>query len=193
MIVKSIEKNDLDNICLIHKRSFDSSHFTSVLPFNVLKKYYDKIISNCEYKVMIYENDSNYPVGFAIGSKNVSGILNSFIREQFFTLIFILLKNPIFLFEKISSIIFSFTSKEPTASKAEAVLLSISVNPELEMRGKGLIVLSEFENVLKEAGIKTYNLGVRRSNKKAISFYKRNGFLLDYSVRESDYYIKTLS
>jgi len=193
MNIKTIDQSDLDNICLIHKLSFDSSHFTSVLPMDLLKEYYQKIIENCEYRVIVYDNDLNKAVGFAIGARKISDFLNTFIKEHFFKLLLILIKNPKFLIEKVIGVLFSLIAKKSAVSKAEAILLSITVNPKNEMRRKGQIVLNEFENVLKKDGIKVYSLGVRKNNSKAVNFYQRNGFSLEYSEKESDYYTKTFS
>lgn len=192
MITRIIDRNALDDICLIHKLSFDPSHFTSVFSTNLLKKYYNAIITGCEYKVIVYENETGDPIGYAIGSKNISGFLKPFIKQNILWLIIVMLRNPRFLLEKIMSIFNSAFKAESFKSKAEVMLYIITINPENKIKGKGQIVLDEFEKVLKQDSVKRYSLGVRKDNIKAINFYERNGFIPEHSTRESYEYIKTL-
>lgn len=192
MLVKNIDESNLDEICLIHQKSFGDAHFTSVFPWELLKKYYKEIIAVCKYKVVVYEPVEKKPIGFAIGSDNISGLLSSFIKDNFLTLLLLLIKHPKFLIEKIRGFIFSLVSREKFNSEAKVMLLSIAVNPVINMKGKGEIVLSEFENILKFNGITLYNLGVRKNNARAIRFYEKTGFKKEFSGSIEYYFIKTL-
>jgi ribosomal protein S18 acetylase RimI-like enzyme len=189
--VKSIDQSDLLEICRLHKLSFDKAHFTSVLPERLLQKYYEKIIEKCEYGIILYTPEGT-GIGFAVGGKDLSGLINPFIKNNFFQLLWLLIMHPRFLIEKVRGVLSLIFKKQNIISEAEVILLSITTNPDLEMKGKGSAVLAEFEKLLTQFGINSYGLGVRRNNKKAIDFYLRQGFRLEFGERDSEYYIKHL-
>ncbi|MEL9998755.1 MAG: ribosomal protein S18-alanine N-acetyltransferase [Thermoplasmata archaeon] len=60
----------------------------------------------------------------------------------------------------------------------EARILMFSVINELQNRGIGKLLLKKFEEICKYYGIKTIRLEVRISNKNAILFYEKNGFII---------------
>jgi len=64
-----------------------------------------------------------------------------------------------------------------------ATLHRLMVDQNYRDRGIGTILYSEFENLCKErTEINTITLQVRHSNKEAIAFYKRNGYIVTEAV-----------
>lgn len=59
----------------------------------------------------------------------------------------------------------------------EAELLRLAIRPAFQRRGLGSILFREFLNLLRERGIKKIFLEVKESNGKALSFYRRWGFI----------------
>ncbi len=60
----------------------------------------------------------------------------------------------------------------------EARILMFSVVNELQNKGIGTILLKKFEEICRLMGIRTIRLEVRISNKNAILFYEKNGFII---------------
>lgn len=52
----------------------------------------------------------------------------------------------------------------------------LAVHPDYQNRGLGSLLLRKAEKVLKKAGAKRVLLGVKESNSKALSFYKKYGY-----------------
>lgn len=68
----------------------------------------------------------------------------------------------------------------------EAEIDYIAINKEEEGKGFATILLEDVFSKLKEKGIKSIFLEVRKSNVRAIRFYEKNGFKL-YRERKSYY------
>jgi ribosomal protein S18 acetylase RimI-like enzyme len=91
--------------------------------------------------------------------------------------------NPVFFVEKIFDFIRKFAGgKENIHSKYISVYL-IAVDSHIQNKGMGKRLLQFLENDLKKNKIFEYTLAVRKDNKNAIEFYKKNNF----SEVESDY------
>ncbi|MBD6955218.1 MAG: GNAT family N-acetyltransferase [Thermoplasmata archaeon] len=60
----------------------------------------------------------------------------------------------------------------------EARILMFSVVNHLQNRGIGTLLLRRFEEICRYHGIKAIRLEVRISNKNAIIFYEKNGFII---------------
>ncbi len=59
----------------------------------------------------------------------------------------------------------------------ESEIFDIFVSENYQKRGIGGKLLGEVEKILVERGVRKIFLEVRKSNKKAISFYEKNGFV----------------
>uniref|UniRef100_A0A832LVM8 [Ribosomal protein bS18]-alanine N-acetyltransferase n=1 Tax=Caldimicrobium thiodismutans TaxID=1653476 RepID=A0A832LVM8_9BACT len=68
----------------------------------------------------------------------------------------------------------------------EAELLRLAIRPAFQRRGLGSILFKEFLNLLRARGIKKIFLEVKESNGKALSFYRRWGFI-PLGVRQNYY------
>ena len=58
-------------------------------------------------------------------------------------------------------------------------LLSIAISNEAKGKGIANILLDSFEKMLKEDNIKKYFLSVKKSNIRAIKFYKKHNFYIE--------------
>jgi ribosomal protein S18 acetylase RimI-like enzyme len=102
-----------------------------------------------------------------------------------------MLKHPIFIFQKFHAKLISRFRN--ATSEAKFRLLSIAVRSDAQSRGIGRKMLDAFEETLNSRGIVCYGLSVRGDNRKAISFYEKNGFFLEKEFPESKYYQKRLN
>lgn len=192
MIIKNIENKDISNICEIHYRTFDKNHFTSLLSYKLLYRYYLMVNEINKYSVIIYDEKSSSVMGFVIGGNNIKKSINNFIRENYFRIIFELIQNPRFIWEKFLRFTSNILSNKNHSTEAKFRLLSIAVNPRFQSKGIGKLLLSEFEKLLIREKIYKYGLSVRYSNKNAIRFYISNGFKEEFRHVGNIYFIKNL-
>ncbi len=58
----------------------------------------------------------------------------------------------------------------------------LAVEPELQGRGFGRLLMGEAERLLREAGCPKINVQIRNSNAAALDFYRKLGFAADEAV-----------
>jgi ribosomal protein S18 acetylase RimI-like enzyme len=118
--------------------------------------------------------------------------VNIFKRLNRFYLAILLVSNPKFLIEKISSIVLAAFSKSHVNS-TKFRLLSIAVDNSIQSKGIGNSLLSQFEVLLKERGVESYGLSVRIENPRAIKFYMSKGFEIEMEKGETLYLRKIIT
>lgn len=180
----------LTEIAVIHKKAYHNNHFTSTFSSEKLEEYYEELISNSDLSIVSLD-DNNNCIGFIISGRNVSKGIQNFISKNKYYLFLIMLRNPIFMIEKMYFKIYSFINP-PKASKIKFRLLSISVDSSNQSKGIGKFMLNEFEKKLIEINEYAYGLSVRNINIKAIKFYEKNNFIKEKEYNNSSYFIKKL-
>lgn len=173
---RKIITDDAAKLAQIHKSSFTTNHFTANFSNKLLEKYYLSLINYHDY-CLILEDDKKQIVGYLIAGRNVNVPLKKFLKENLFTVIWYLLIHPKFLFEKLIELGrgLTYSNKNKTANTINAYI--IAMNPKAGYKGAGKILLEEFERILLKNNIQDYVLSVRKENKLAINFYRKNNFI----------------
>ena len=171
--IRAVDEADLPYIANIHKRSYSPEHITSHYPINLLVRFYGEISKGNDYCYVAI--DDNKIVGFLFAGNKTRVAVNSFISQNYFNIGLVVLRHPSFILSSIKGFIDRFLTKK-SSGRSGITLLSISVDPLSMKKGVGKKMLIHFENNLKKNHYSIYGLSVRKSNSKAISFYKKNKF-----------------
>ena len=78
----------------------------------------------------------------------------------------------------------AFLLVEVDRNRKSATLVTLDVHSDHRRKGFASELLSRSEQILKEQAVTTYNLQVDTQNEGAISFYRRNGFVVDRLLRK---------
>ena len=183
--LSNLKKEDKDLCVKLHMESYPGYLFTSRFPKKLLGKFYIKLIEYCEHNYLIQRDDK--PVGLIIGGRNSKSARNSFIRENFASLIIVLIKNPKFLIKKLLGVFIKSHN-----SKYKLRLLNILVTPEYQSKPITINAVSLFEEKLRESNEKTYGLSVQSNNVKAINFYIKNGCRIETIKNDSVFFFKNI-
>ena len=183
MIIRKAETDDLESICTIHHVAFDKNHFSTLLPDNLLMKFYSYLFSNNKYNYIALDN-KNEILGFIVAGHKTGLAIDLFIRENFYSLLFLLLKNPGFLIQKMKYVFKKIFHREQFASMAGLRLLSIAVKKDSEHHGIGTELINHFEKDLIGNGESIYQ--------NAIRFYLKNNFEIEKEEKDAIYFIKKL-
>lgn len=188
---KKADVNDLEAIVDLHKITFSHDHFTSHFSSKMLSEYFTSLLNFNEYNYVLYESDSKKLIGFIIAGSKSNYAINQFIKKDFFKIIYILLKQPPFIYEKIIGIIKKFL---PTRKSVALVRVQIiAASPVSRIKGIGSKLIKYFESELKEHNVDKYGLSVRTKNTSAIKFYEKKEFSIEFKTATSIYYFKILS
>jgi ribosomal protein S18 acetylase RimI-like enzyme len=186
MVIRRAKPEDINNICLLHKKAFDTTHFTSNFSINLLYFYFESLIKKFSFNYVLYEN--NNLEGYLIGGLYPKIGVNNFIKAHWWGVIKTLLICPRFIPEKFCELFMSNNSFE---SDDAPTIYIIAANPNYK-NGAGKKLLEEFEKDIKLMNYNMYTLSVRKGNIRAINFYKRNNFVLDSESKESYKFFKLL-
>jgi ribosomal protein S18 acetylase RimI-like enzyme len=179
----------LMQIAEIHALAYSLDHFTSNFSLTKLAEYNQMLIEASNICLVALEGGN--VIGFLIAGENLSEAVKKFTTDNRVWLIFQLLKTPFILLAKILEII-QIKFYPSRQSKAKFRLLSVAVLPNFQNRGVGTKILDFFEQELSRRNINAFGLSVKSTNKDAINFYKRNGFIYENNYLGSIYYIKYL-
>lgn len=188
---RRINSEDLKNLVHIHKVSFSKDHFTANFNFNLLEKYYSCLINYHKYCIIL-EDDKKQIVGYLIAGYKVDIPIKNFIKKNFLSVSTALLTNPRFILEKLIEIFKRIFNLKKVEDENIVSVYIITMNPEVGYKGAGKILLEEFEKILLSENIDYYVLSVRKENKLAINFYKKNNFTLIGSNSNSLIFSKTI-
>jgi [ribosomal protein S18]-alanine N-acetyltransferase len=78
----------------------------------------------------------------------------------------------------------AFLLVEVDRNRKSATLVTLDVHGDHRRKGYASELLSRSEQILTEQAVTTYNLQVDTQNEGAISFYRRNGFVVDRLLRK---------
>lgn len=189
--IKKINLDDLNRIAEIHLRTFSKDHFTSTFSKEFLIEYLTYIIKINNNSYLVKNNDDEV-IGYIIGGNKTTYAVDNFFKKHFIKIIFITLKNPKFLLEKIIQFIHKYILKNIFESKYSYRILFIAIDE--NYKGKNIIskLLQYFEKELVNDNIFEYGLSVRNNNKRAIQFYEKNGFIIENKSELSYSYYKKL-
>lgn len=190
-MIKNANNGDISSIVDIHNNSFSSDHFSTVFSEGLLNKYFEKLLSSNKYNYVFLDVRSKRLLGYLIAGYNYKSAVNEFIKANLKKLIWVLIKNPKFLIEKIYEIyqrLFNL-GYEP---KINCRLYLIAVRYDVKGKGVAKKLIAHLERELIRDGQKEYGLSVRKENKEAINFYNKNGYIIEFEKSRSIYYHKKL-
>lgn len=183
--LKYLSKTDV-NLCVdLHKKAYPNYLFTSRFPKKLLSKFYLKLIEYCEYSYIIYWDE--VAVGLIIAGKRSSIARNIFIKENLTSLIFVLIKNPIFLVKKVISLF-----SKSYNSKHKLRFLNLLVSPEYQTKPITINAVKLFEEELMRNNEKTYGHSVQSDNLRTINFHLKNKCRIEVINGGSVYFFKHL-
>lgn len=182
--------NYLGGVADVHYGAYSKRHFTSCFNKNLLAEYYRYLIDDCDI-ALVHLDGRGVVDGFLVAGENVSKGVERFVSAHRKAVVLALLMHPVFLVEKAIYILKAQLKKEKRVHGiAKFRLMSIAVSSNQQSKGVGAAMLDYFEDWLRSKNISMYGLSVRKENQRAISFYVRNGFVLEKETKDSVYYRK---
>jgi ribosomal protein S18 acetylase RimI-like enzyme len=135
--------------------------------------------------------------GFIISGDNFSDAMKDWQKNNAFSITFFSLSKPrIFIlkvFYFIKSIVkMLFRTNVNFKNKVPYRLFSIAVLSDSQSFGIGSKMISYLEECLLNMNIHEYGLSVKKSDKRAVKFYKRNSFSYEKTIQDNDFFIKSL-
>jgi len=188
-MIKKAEEKDISNIIQVHIDSFGKNHFSAVFSKSMLKRYFELLLSMNEFNFVYYEDDNNTLLGYIIAGYKSHIAVNNFTKENYWYLIFTLIRNPKFITEKVIEL-FNRKITKRKERKSKCRLYLIGVNKIYKGKGIGKTLVNHLEEELEKNGIISYGLSVRKDNTEAIKFYEKSGYLVEYKDAKSIYYLK---
>lgn len=190
-MIRPITEADLDAVASLHLASYHDDHFTSQLPRKLLRNYYGEIIKLNPFSYIALSDDGKQPLGFVVGGLHTQESINAFVRNNMLALVSVVIKHPNFLVRRLVNRLKRHSQQR--TSNVRFRLLSIAVSAQNQSRGTGQALLRQFEQGLRSQRISEYGLSVHSSNMKAIKFYLRENFRIEFDTGEAKYYFKTLA
>lgn len=188
-----------ESISNVHHHAYSKKHLTSFFSEKKLIEYYQNIIEASDLSIISLDSESSVMekkeqnvLGFIIAGYHVSNGVSKFLENNKLYVLWVMIKHPTFLMQKIRSIIISRIQR-PQLSQADFRLLSIAVDSNSQSHGIGKGMLKFFEEVLHGKKIDCYGLSVKNTNVRAISFYERQGFVLEREHEGAKYYMKSIT
>jgi ribosomal protein S18 acetylase RimI-like enzyme len=190
-MIKNASTDDINRIIDVHINSFTSSHFSAVFSQGMLQKYFEKLLSTSKYNYVLYDDQNRKILGYVIAGFNIKNAVNEFIKENFKQLMWVLIKNPKFITEKIYETYQRLFGLGPEP-KVKCRLYLIAVRADIKGKGVAKKLIAHLEQELNRDGLEEYGLSVRKDNLEAISFYTKNGFIVEFEKSNSIYYRKKI-
>ena len=175
--------DDLPTIARIHKIAYSRSHFTTLLPDDVLVRYYGYFLDGGSEICLALDGAENSELenravgevhGFAVFGEGIPERITRFKRECFWDIFFTSLRHPWSAARKALFVAFARLAKRPAYPPAAFLLLSIAVA--VPRHGIGSRLLSAVLEAAQQRGLKTVGLYVNADNVSAINAYLAAGF-----------------
>jgi ribosomal protein S18 acetylase RimI-like enzyme len=182
--IKKFENVHINDVIKIHKSTFDKNHFSIYFNKDLIINYFEYLLKYNEYNFII--SHQNKIAGYVIAGYKSAEAISKFQKINWLKLSFVLLTHPRFIFEKLNEIF----AKDITKTNPRIFIIGISAEYKGASLGKYLI--EYLEEQFKRNNIKEYGLSVRRTNLKAINFYKKSGFVSEAENSKSIFLKKFL-
>ena len=180
--------DDLSALARIHKLAYSKSHFTALLPDEVLMRYYSFFV-NDDAEIWLAVDEAvdckglNSPVGavqgFAVFGFGIPEKISVFKRECRLDILLASLHHPLRAAKKVFSALIAKLLSVNAYLPADYLLLSIAVAK--PRSGVGRSLLNAMLNKAKQEGCTSVGLYVNADNFSAINAYFSVGFsILDF-------------
>lgn len=175
---RSASVGDLDAIADIHKKAYSKSHFTSLLPIAVLKRFYNHFLGDDVEILLLTEKATTDPnegeiIGFAVYGRRIAERIALFKHTERFAILKVAARHPLLSALKAVNALLS-RYRQPTVSPARAILLSIAVAR--TGMGAGRLLLREMHERVATSGERRVGLYVNVHNIRALNSYFANGY-----------------
>ena len=183
---------DLSDVVRVHKSAYSASHFTTLLPDDVLADYYRRFISDGSSITVAVSRESGRIEGFAVYGEHIPRKIAQFKRAHTLDLLSTGLRHPVTAVRKVLARLGSGRSAAVRGQAAPAEFLLLSIAVSMPRRGTGLRLLELVKSAACEADHDLLGLYVNTDNIAAINAYFRSGFTLRSATR-TQYYMEALS
>ena len=190
-VVRPANINDIHQIAFIHKSEFQT-HFLGKYSIKLLEKFYANFLDK---NIVLVNENSGVIVGFILGgtSKSLNLAKSQFIKNNKGRCLLETLLRPQLYTSALIRILKTVTvnQKSEEVPAMETIrLLSIAVTPNVKGTGIAERLLKEFERIILSS--REYGLSIKKSNKRALNFYFKNGFQLERETHDDIYLIKKI-
>ena len=177
--IRDMLKEDVAQVVGIHLRSFPG-FFLSFLGPSFLKQFYSNMVES-QYGLALVICRQEEVVGFACGSRRISGFYRDLIRTRWLQLSLASVPSIVRRPSTALRLLKATTTKpkEAQAGEEPGELSSIAVRPDKEGAGLGRALLAVFVQKMRSLGIAGLTLSTDRDNNDRVNaFYLRSGFTL---------------
>jgi len=180
--LKQLKQDDCISAARIHLAAFPNSSLTK-LGVEAVKRYYLQQMVPTNDCIAVGAYDNGQMIGY-IFAGIFHGVLTGFVNNNRWFLVTRVLfhpwlvLNPMFR-EAIKLALSKFKQKKSShiktnMKKPDFVVLSIAVDPKVQQKGIGQLLMDYAEHEAIKRGFKRMVLTVNPLNKKAINFYEKN-------------------
>jgi ribosomal protein S18 acetylase RimI-like enzyme len=182
--------NDLVAIARIHKIAYSRSHFTALLPDEVLMRYYGGFLSKGTEIRLALDTEAGATEaiqGFVVYGVGIPEKIAAFKKACAKDILLTSLRHPLLSARKAFKAALAKLGSHTSYPPADFLLLSIAVARPL--KGVGTMLLSDVIAVARQRGHKTVGLYVNADNIRAINAYCLTGFRIKEFL-DGQYYME---
>ncbi len=192
MIFREAKLSDLDQIAKLHQQTLRTA--SAYLGENYLKNNYKQIISDNKTNLVILACKEKKVIGVITASLDLRKTIRALSMRSFDTLALItkkILFKPSLVFEFINHIYLEIKilHKYPTPYQT---ILTLFVSNDYQGLGVGRKLTKKMIQKLKSRKVKRLYVDTQKSNKIALSFYKKMGFKIEDQIADSTILTLTL-
>jgi ribosomal protein S18 acetylase RimI-like enzyme len=191
MEIKKINNKNIPQLVNIHNRTFSKDHFSSIFTESLLTDYFNHLLKTFQYSIAAFDSTGEI-IGFIVAGNASQNVLNNFIKQNFKKLFLLILLRPRFWLEKLVELASNFSGKKKISVEKVRLYL-IEIDPNFQSSGIGKEMILFLEKLLFSNHIHSYGLSVRKKNPRAIEFYKKNNFKIEFSTLKSVFFIKKIN
>ncbi|WP_322506762.1 GNAT family N-acetyltransferase [Anaerolinea sp.] len=183
--IRNLEREHLSRVAQIHIRAFQDRALSS-LGEEAVRRYYEWQLTGPHDAIAIGAFEEGNLLGFCFAGV-FRGALSGFLRKNrgfLFTRLILrpwLLMNPL-IRERVAQTLKILRKPSRPVSVHNPVpqrsfgILAIAVDPTVQRKGVGQILMEESERVALERGFPQMHLTVATDNHKAVAFYEKLGW-----------------
>jgi len=182
--------SDLATIAKIHKAAYSRSHFTALLPEDVLMRYYGSFLSGGTEIYLALAADAGAAEvvqGFSVYGVGIPEKISAFKKACARDILLTALRHPGVSARKALKAVLAKLGTHTPCPPADFLLLSVAVAR--QMAGVGKALLNGVIVVARQRGHKTVGLYVNEDNIRAINAYYLTGFRIR-EFHDGQYYME---
>lgn len=192
MIFREAKLSDLDQIAKLHQQTLKTA--SAYLGENYLKNNYQQIISDNKTNLAILACKEKKVIGVITASLDLRKTISALSMRSFDTVALItkkILFKPSLVFEFINHIYLEIKILHKYPAPYQTIL-TLFVSNDYQGLGVGRKLTKKMIQKLKSGKVKRIYVDTQKSNKKALSFYKKMGFKVEDQIADSTVLTLTL-